>query len=121
MAYILVIDDNAVIRDVIKFTLQYRHSVTTATNGKEGIELAEASHFDLIITDIKMPEMNGIDFVKQIRKNESYATTPILMLTATLEENLEMLNESKAAGASGWMLKPFEPGKLLETIDELLK
>ena len=121
MAYILAIDDNAVIRDVITFTLQNRHSVTVANNGKEGLKLAEASHFDVIITDIKMPEMNGIEFVKEIRKNKSYASTPILMLTANLKENKEMLKDSKESGATGWILKPFEPEKLLKTIDEVLK
>lgn len=118
MAYILIIDDNAVIRDVVKFTLQTRHSVTMAENGREGIELAMSSDFDLIITDISMPEMDGIEFVTEIRKKKSYANTPILILTANLEENKQKIKES---GASGWILKPFEPDKLLETIDEVLK
>lgn len=117
MAYILAIDDNTVIRDVVEFTLQDRHSVTVANNGKEGIALAEASQFDVIITDISMPEMNGIEFVTEIRKNKSYAKTPILILTANLEENKQKI---KDCGATGWILKPFKPEKLLETIDTVL-
>jgi len=118
MAYILAIDDNAVIREVIMFTLQYRHSVTVATDAKEALALAEASNFDVIITDIKMPGMDGIEFVKEIRKNKSYSSTPILMLTANLKENKQKIKDS---GASGWIQKPFEPEKLLETIAEVLK
>lgn len=118
MAYILAIDDNAVIRDVIKFTLQDRHSVTLASNAKEGIRLAETSHFDLIITDISMPEISGIEFIKEIRKIKSYASTPILALTANLDEYKD---KTKEAGATGWILKPFEPKQLLETIAEVLK
>lgn len=118
MAYILVIDDNVVIREVVAFTLENFHSVTVANNGTEGIALATASQFDVIITDVSMPEMNGIEFVKEIRKNQSYASTPILVLTANLEEYREKIKES---GATGWILKPFEPEKLLETINEVLK
>lgn len=118
MAHILAIDDNTVIRDVLKFTIQDRHYITLASNGKEGLALAEASHFDLIITDINMPEMNGFDFVKTLRLNESYKSTPILILTANLEEHQEKIRKS---GATGWILKPFEPGKLLETITQVLK
>ena len=118
MAYILAIDDNAVIRDVIKFTLQERHDVTLANSGEEGISLAEVSQFDLIITDINMPEMNGIEFVREIRKNKKHVSTPILVLTANLEDHKD---EIKDSGATGWILKPFEPKKLLETIAEVLK
>lgn len=118
MAYILAIDDNAVIRDVILFTLQDRHSVTLASNAEEGFAQLEASHFDLIITDIKMPEMNGIDFVKEVRKNSSYASTPILILTANLTDYKQAIKDS---GATGWIKKPFVPEQLLETITEVLK
>lgn len=118
MANILAIDDNAVIRDVITFTLHYHHNITVVNSGKEGISLARASQFDVIITDINMPEMNGVEFVKELRKIHSYATTPILMLTADLEENTKKI---KGSGATAWMLKPFEPSKLLEKVDELVK
>ena len=117
MANILAIDDNDVIREVLKFTLQNHHDVTLAYNGQEGISLARASQFDLIITDMKMPEMNGIEFIKEIRKNKSYASTPILVLTSNLDEPKD---KAKATGATGWILKPFDPKKLLEVIDEAL-
>ena len=118
MAYILVIDDNAVIRDVVKFSLQNYHDVTLAENGKEGIALAKASHFDVIITDIQMPEMDGVEFVTEIRKLDSYRDTPILVVAANLEDNKEKI---KASGATGWILKPFDPVKLLEMISDVLK
>ena len=118
MAYILAVDDNDVIRDVLRFTLQDRHDVTLAYNGEEAMSLARASQFDVIITDMNMPGMNGIEFIKEIRKNKSYTSTPILVLTANLEEPKD---KAKEAGATGWILKPFEPKKLLETIDEIFK
>jgi two-component system chemotaxis response regulator CheY len=118
MAYILVIDDNAVIRDVVKFTLQNHYSITLANDGKEGLKLAESSHFDLIITDVSMPDMSGLEVVKELRKIEAYSTTPILVLTANMEDYQE---KSKESGATGWIAKPFEPGRLLETVDGVLK
>ncbi len=118
MAKILVVDDNAVIRDVARFSLQNQHDVTLAENGKEGIALAKASPFDVIITDIQMPEMDGIEFVSEIRKLPSYAHTPILVVAANLEDNKQKI---KASGATGWILKPFDPIKLLEMISEVLK
>ena len=118
MAKILVVDDNAVIRDVARFSLQNQHDVTLAENGKEGIALAKASPFDVIITDIQMPEMDGIEFVNEIRKLASYAHTPILVVAANLEDNKQKI---KASGATGWILKPFDPIKLLEMISEVLK
>lgn len=118
MANILVIDDNAVIREVVTFTLHDYHRVTTANNGKEGFALAEASQFDLIISDLKMPEMDGIEFVTEIRKISSYANTPILILTVNIEGNKDKIKDS---GATGWIVKPFEPNKLLETITDVLK
>lgn len=118
MAQILVIDDNAVIRDVATFTLRDHYDVTVANNGKEGITLAKSTQFDVIITDIQMPEMDGLEFVAEIRKNKSYAQTPILIVTVNLEENKEKI---KASGATGWILKPFDPKKLLATVDALLK
>ena len=68
MAYILVIDDNAVIRDVVRFTLQNRHSVTLANDGEEAIRLAESSHYDLIITVVSMPGMSGLEVVKELAR-----------------------------------------------------
>ena len=118
MAKILVIDDNAVIREVVTFTLHNHYDVTLAKNGKEGIAFAEASQFDAIITDIQMPEMDGIEFVTEIRKVQSYAQTPILIVTADLKDNKQKIKES---GATAWILKPFEPKKLLETIALVLK
>jgi len=118
MAYILVIDDNAVIRDIVKFTLQNHYSVTLADDGKEGLKLAESSRFDLIITDVSMPDMSGLEVIKELRKMESYSSTPILVLTANMDDYKE---KSKESGATGWIVKPFEPGRLLETVDGVLK
>lgn len=118
MAKILVVDDNAVIREVLTFSLHNHYDVTVAENGKEGIAVAEASQFDLIITDIKMPEMDGIEFVTEMRKKKAYAQTPILVITANLKVNEQEIRKS---GATGWIVKPFEPIKLLETITNVLK
>ena len=118
MADILVIDDNAVIRNILIFTLRDHYDVTVANNGKEAIATAASKQFDVIITDIVMPEMDGFEFVVEMRKNKSYAQTPILIVTANLQENKEKI---KASGATGWLLKPFNPKKLLEAVDAVLK
>ena len=118
MAYILFVDDNAVIRDVARFTMQNRHSVTLANDAEEAMKLAESSNFDVIITDVNMPGMNGLEFVKELRKKEKYTSTPILILTANMDDYKD---ESKESGATGWILKPFEPDKLLQTIDDVFK
>ena len=118
MAYILVIDDNAVIRDVVRFTLQNRHSVTLANDGKEGLELAEKQNFNLVITDVSMPDMSGLEVVKELRQKQAYQSTPILVLTANLGDYKEKIKE---VGATGWIEKPFEPDKLLNIIDDALR
>ena len=114
MAKILVVDDNAVIRDVVRFTLQYRHSVTQANDAEEGIRKSENCHFHMIITDINMPGMSGIELIKILRKSKKYAMTPILAITANLNEYREII---KASGATGYLLKPIDPNMLLKTID----
>ena len=118
MAKILVIDDNAVIRDVVTFTLQDHYDVTLAKDGKEGIALAKVSQFDVIITDVRMPEMDGIEFVAEIRKVQSYAQTPILIITANIKDSKQKMKES---GATAWLLKPFKPKELLNMVDKVLK
>lgn len=118
MAYILVVDDNEVIRDVVNYTLHKQHDVTLANNADDAIKLTQEKQFDLIITDIKMPGMNGLDFVKEIRKNSSYTNTPILVLTANLPDYKGDIKES---GASGWIIKPFKPEELQETVTKVLK
>lgn len=96
------------------------YKVETATNGQEGLAKASAKKpgFNLIITDVHMPQMDGLSLVRELRKIESYKFTPILLLTT--ESSPEKKMEGKAAGATGWMVKPFDPDGLLRTVAKVL-
>lgn len=120
MAKILVVDDSTSIRNMIVFTLkQHQHDVTEAADGNAGLMKAKTSNFDLVMTDINMPGMDGITMCSEIRKLPSYRTTPILMLTT--ESTPEMKQKGKMAGATGWLVKPFNPEKLISTIKKVIR
>lgn len=119
MASILVVDDSTTMRQMICFTLtSVNHAVTEAPNGVEGLKLAINGKFDLVVSDINMPEMNGIEMVKAIRALPAYKSTPILMLTT--ESQVEEKQKGRAAGATGWIVKPFNPQALLDILDKVL-
>jgi two-component system chemotaxis response regulator CheY len=111
---ILIIDDSPSMRAMVSFTLQERgYSITPAENGAEALEkLSGPCPYDLIIADINMPVMDGIDFVREARKQGAYKYTPILMLTT--ENSAERISTAKAAGATAWLVKPFHPNQLLD-------
>jgi len=119
MANILVVDDSTTMRQMICFTLMsVKHTVTEAQNGVEGLKLAINGKFDLVVSDINMPEMNGIEMVRAIRALPAYKSTPILMLTT--ESAVEEKQKGKAAGATGWIVKPFNPQALLDILGKVL-
>jgi len=110
---ILVVDDSPSIRQMVAFTLKASgFEVFSAESGNEAINIMNTSGvlFSLFITDQNMPGMSGIDLVRAIREVGHYAKTPIMFLTT--ESNAEMKAAGKAAGATGWMLKPFDPATL---------
>lgn len=120
MAKILAVDDSASMRQMVSFTLKGAgHDVCEASDGVEALKVAKSrSDFDLVISDINMPNMDGIALIKELRAITNYRFTPILMLTT--ESGSDKKSEGKAAGATGWIAKPFNPDQLLATIKKVL-
>jgi len=116
----LLVDDSFSIRQMLSFTLKDAgFDVIEGANGQEGLTaVQQAAKLDLIITDLNMPVMDGITFIREARKLPASKYTPILMLTT--ETQAEKKQEGKAAGATGWIVKPFHPAKLLDVIAKLV-
>jgi len=120
MQSILAVDDSASMRQMVAFTLKGAgYNVIEAADGQEALEKARGAKVDLVLTDQNMPKMDGITLVKSLRGLPSYNSTPILILTT--ESSDEMKAKGKAAGATGWLVKPFDPGKLLDVIKRVIK
>jgi two-component system, chemotaxis family, chemotaxis protein CheY len=119
MASIMAVDDTASMRQMISFTLNSAgHNVMEASDGDEALKIAQENKFDLIITDINMPNMDGITLVEKLRELADYKFTPILMLTTESQESKR--EQGKKAGATGWIVKPFNPDQLLSVIENVL-
>lgn len=120
MQSILAVDDSASMRQMVSFTLKGAgYHVIEAADGQEAYEKAMAQSVDLVLTDQNMPGMDGVTLVKNLRELPSYASTPILILTT--ESSDEMKSKGRAAGATGWLVKPFDPSKLLEVIRKVIR
>ncbi|MDC5707071.1 response regulator [Vibrio europaeus] len=116
---IMVVDDSESLRQVVNIALSgagYR--VIEAKDGVQGIEMLDGSKVHLIISDVNMPNMNGIDFVKKVKTLPKYKFTPVIMLTTESQQYL--MDESQKAGAKAWMVKPFRPEQMLEAVSKLL-
>lgn len=119
MAKILTVDDSKVIRDLVEAVLiENGHEVTTANDGVEGLEATRNEQFDMILSDINMPNMTGISMVSKIRRLTGYEYTPIIMLTTESSEFKK--NKAKNMGASGWLQKPFDPERLMKAVNKLI-
>ena len=118
MHNILYVDDAHSLRQLVEMVLSKNYMVTCAEDGQQGLELANSNHYDLIISDINMPKMNGFELLEALRSSERYKFTPILMMTT--EASQEMKDKGKALGATGWIIKPFDPDKLLKVIERVL-
>ncbi len=117
---ILVVDDSESIREVVSFTLENAgHNVLMAIDGKDALKYLDGTDINLIITDLHMPEMNGIELIKQVRTIEQYKRIPILFLTTESQREKKM--EAKQAGATGWIIKPFVPAKLIAALNKVLR
>ncbi|NKB35276.1 MAG: response regulator [Pseudomonadales bacterium] len=115
MTDILVVDDSLSMRYMVSLTLEEaNYSVTVAEDGEQGLQQAKVGNFDLVITDINMPVMDGLTLVSKLRELDGYRCTPMLVLTT--ESGTEKKAEGKAAGATGWIVKPFDPDKLLKLV-----
>ena len=119
MAKILIVDDSKSMRNMIEMTLvDQGHEVIEAEDGLDALSKAEGHSFDAIITDINMPNMNGIELITELRKIDRFKSTPILCLTT--ESGDETKKKGKRAGATGWIVKPFKPEKLAKVISSVL-
>lgn len=116
---VLIVDDAYSFRQLVAFTLQRAgFEVLQGANGQEGLDRLASGKVDLVISDLNMPVMDGITFVRKLRQLDTAKYTPVLMLTT--ETQASCRQEAKAAGATGWMVKPFEPAKLLDTISKVV-
>lgn len=115
---VLTVDDSKTMRDMIAFTLsQNGFQVLQAEDGENAIQVLDNKKVDLIITDLNMPKLDGISLIRKLRENPNYKFTPILMLTTESDDTKK--NEGKAAGATGWLVKPFNPEKLIQVIQKV--
>ena len=116
---ILVVDDSTSMRQMISFTLKGSgYEVVEAADGQAGLNIAKTQAFDLVFTDINMPSMDGLTLTRELRKLPSFKFTPILVLTT--EAGPDKKAEGKSAGATGWLVKPFNPEQLLNTVKRVL-
>jgi len=119
MAKILAVDDSASMRQMVSFTLKGAgHDVIEASDGVEALKFAQGQAVDLVLSDVNMPNMDGITLCRNLRQLAPYKFTPILMLTTESTGDKKM--EGKSAGATGWIVKPFNPDQLLTTIKKVL-
>jgi two-component system chemotaxis response regulator CheY len=115
----LIVDDSASIRQMVAFTLKEGgFAVLEATNGKEALERLDGGKVALIITDLNMPVMDGLTFIRELRNRSQSKHTPVLMLTT--ESQQSMKQAGRAAGATGWLIKPFNPERLLQVIAKVV-
>ena len=116
---ILSVDDSASVRQMVKMTLTgVGYTVLQAANGAEGLAKARETAVDMVVTDLNMPVMNGLDLIRELRKLPAYKGVPILFLTT--ESDAAIKQEAKAAGATGWITKPFEQEKLVAVVKKVL-
>ncbi len=120
MTAILAVDDSPSMRDMVRITLSGAgFEVTAACDGREALEKAREKSFDLVLLDVNMPHVDGIQVIRGLRADASYRHVPILMLTT--ESSADRKREGKEAGATGWIVKPFDPTQLVATIHRVLR
>lgn len=116
---IMTVDDSASVRQMVCFTLKNAgFKVIEAADGVDALEKLVGNQVSMILTDLNMPKMDGIDFIRQVRQEVSCKFVPIVMLTT--ESQVDKKKEGKAAGATGWIVKPFRPQQLLSVVSKLL-
>lgn len=119
MQSILVVDDSPSIRTLVDHVLALAgFKIILAEDGLEALNYAQENTVDLVLTDINMPNLDGIGLIKELRAMPSYKYVPLLVLTT--ESGLEKKMEGKSAGATGWIVKPFDPDQLVATIKKVL-
>lgn len=117
---ILIVDDSETIREAVSFTLENaEYHVEKAVDGQDALEQLEKGSYQLIITDLHMPKLDGIELIKVIRAKPDHQFTPILFLTTESQNSRK--EEARAAGATGWIVKPFVPEKLVAVVQKLIR
>lgn len=116
---ILTVDDSISIRQMVKFTLTKEgYNIVEASDGKDALSKVGGAKIDMVVTDLNMPNMDGITLIKELRKKPEFRFTPIIMLTTESQD--EKKHEGKAAGATGWIVKPFQPEQLVTVTKKVL-
>lgn len=119
-ATILIVDDSATMRRMVKGALEAdQHRVVEAGDGRAALTTLDSTPADLVITDVNMPEMDGLSLVRALRQRERYRFTPILVLTT--ESGDAIKQQGREAGATGWLVKPFHPDRLRQTVAHVLR
>ena len=117
---ILAVDDSSSLRQMVAFSLKAAgYQVVEAVDGQDGLDKAKNQVVDLVLTDQNMPRMDGISLTKKLRENPKFKSTPILILTT--ESSDQMKQAGRNAGATGWLVKPFDPAKLIEVIRKVIR
>jgi two-component system chemotaxis response regulator CheY len=116
---ILAVDDSGSLRQMLAFSLQQAgYGVIEAVDGQDGLAKAKKQTVDLVLTDQNMPGMDGLSLIKALRGMKNYQSVPILMLTTESGDDMKALG--RAAGANGWLVKPFDPARLTEVVRKLI-
>ncbi|MBR9972473.1 response regulator [Magnetospirillum sulfuroxidans] len=116
---VISVDDSASVRQMVSFTLESNgYQVITAIDGQEAFNRLKTEQVDMVITDLNMPNMDGITLIKSLRALPGYKFTPMILLTTESQEQRKQ--EGRAAGATGWIVKPFEQDKLLAVVKKVL-
>lgn len=117
---ILTVDDSASIRQMVKFTLTKEgYNVIEACDGKDALAKAGGAQIDMVVTDLNMPNMDGITLIRELRAKPQFKFIPIIMLTTESQDTKK--NEGKSAGATGWIVKPFKPEQLVTIAKKVLR
>lgn len=119
MANVLIVDDSVSMRKLVQGTLEEAgHRVVAAEDGTVALGIAQKDCFDLVVTDVNMPNMDGLTLLGELRKLVNFKFTPILVLTTEMDP--EKKADAKSKGATGWLVKPFNPDQLISTIKKVL-
>ncbi|MBR9792584.1 MAG: response regulator [Gammaproteobacteria bacterium] len=116
---VLVVDDSISIRQVLTMFLKVNgYTVLEAENGQKALEQLNGQPINLIVSDVNMPVMNGLEFVKNARKIKAYQETPVLMLTTETEQDLR--NQAESYGVKNWLVKPFQPPMFISAVSQII-
>jgi len=119
MKSILTVDDSPSIRQMVRVVLSTAgYEVHEAGDGREGLTVAKSKQVNMIVTDLNMPNMDGLTFIRELRKLPAYSGTPIIFLTTESDDGMKQ--QAKAAGATGWITKPFKQEQLMAAVKKLL-